>query len=684
MNADLEMIEALLAHMQQNSSQIPFDDMGDDDDDDYDDEEEDDDDDDYYTGGGSGGEHSIHTLLNPYGGGGGDGEMGSGGGQMGIPMQAMSFLQGLLNMNNSSMPDVSGGMGGPIGGGMGGMGSPMEGGSGGFLPNMQSFSPNMNPDMAGALAGAFAGGVSQLMDMYGGGGSGATIEDYDDDDLSDEEDEDEEDDEDDEEEDDDEDDHVLDSKDTLSHAVTVGALGAVGGMMATAMMASQHPPSNNFPQDFHGMMPQRSAPALPPPAMSPPTMSPPQATTSIVPALTTSAPVGSNGMSGGTVSRVDPFAGLALTGAAVATGGLLSSGVNALLSSSGGKTLVNNKLDTSDASSTTLIGNDSLNTSSKTITDHDDISNMASKLNRTHISTNTQGSKQNENTNRVESNSSQNLDDKQTIVPVMSPPKPSRVIKDDSDDEKASVPGSETSGGGKSDTESVRKKTPSPVLAGKMGRLSPTSSESTHGPELASCASITDLASATESMRDSDTDNHSDAHNVTANLSDLDNDMPEQHKHAIMPQTYPIGSIPFLDEVPAYGWETMVGLETPKEQMKKLFFLSSFPEVFEGTRGTARGVLLFGPSGSGKTCLGRALAKECNKSALLAISCGFLVTQPATHAVAFIKYVFEAARSKKPSVLLFDDVDALNTPTMMEETRLRARAELLAQVRGKI
>ena len=571
---------------------MQFDDMGDEDDDDYDEEEDDDDDDEYYAGEG----HNIHTLLNPYNEG---GDLGGSGGQMGIPMQTMSILQGLLNMNNGSMGD---GVAGAISGGMGGMGSPMDGGAGGFLPNMQSFLPN---DITGALAGAFGGGVGAIMDSYGGGG--ATLEDYDEDDeeeLSDDDDAETESDE----EDEDEDDDDQEDKDEMMGVGTVvaaGAMGAVGGLMASAIMAHQHPSSGSFQPDFHSMMqPPRNA--LPPPQVtmapvsSPPPMavaalpSPnvsnsPAATLATTLVHTTPAPVGTNSMSGGTVSRVDPFAALTLAGAgAVAANGILASGVNTL-SSSGGKTLINNKLNTSDASNTTIIAaNDSLNTSNKTITNEDVTISMTNLLNKTHISTpNTQqqphvGNKISNENNVIGSNSSQNIENKQATVPVvMNPPKPTRVIKDDSDDDKASVPGSETSGGGKSDTESVRKKTPSPVLTDKMGRLSPTSSESTHGPELASCASITDLASATESMRDSDTDNHSDAHNVTANLSDLDNDLHEQQKMAHLRQQYPSGAMPLISEVPTHGWESMVGLETPKEQLKKLFFMSAFPEVFE-------------------------------------------------------------------------------------------------------
>lgn len=739
---DLELFEALLANMQQNLPQGAYDELDDDDDDDdYDEDDDEDDDDDYEYGGH---EHNIHTMSNPYQGvegGVGGGEMG-GGDMCGVSlptMQTMSILQGLLNINPAALPgggaDMGGAMSSPMNAGMPGMGAPMDGGAGSFLSNMPSFLPSMNPDMAGALAGAFAGGMGALMDSFAGAGGGAQVHDYDEDDeiLSDEEDE----------EDDDDDDDI----DERGHggmgtvaaaAAGVAAVGAVGGMMTSGLLGTPHPsagpghpvgpvhpvgaghpalaahaPMPGHPMSAHGGHPQHpghvsmaghgppvgfthpgfnpadmlSAPpssvAQMPPHSMPPHVASPMHHTSMAPS-----------MSGGSVRSVDPLAGVVMGAAGVAAGaGILAPVVGSLLSAAGGKSL--QKLDNSDASSTTMVGDDSLNSSSKTVAAQERpasapsaVAAITKALEKTHITPPSPSAKKDGDGSPPEKTSEQNESEEDEPEEEDAPKPSTRVStpKDELEDDKASVgaesvPSSEEAGDGKSDTESVRKKTPSPVLTGKLGRLSPTGSESTPVLESASCASITDLASATESMRDSDTDNHSDAHNVTANLSDLDNDLHETQPKMRAPPQYAVGALPIVIEKPTFGWQSMVGLDTAKDALKNLFMSEAFPEVFEGTQGTCKGVLLFGPSGSGKTCLARALAKETNDAILIGISTAYLASQAPLEAPKIVRYLFDHARMHTPAVILFDEVDAL-CYDRSSQTALRAKAELLAQIRG--
>ncbi|ROT63346.1 putative vacuolar protein sorting-associated protein 4B [Penaeus vannamei] len=578
-------------------------------------------------------------MSNPYGGG----EGGVGGGEMGggdmcgvsLPtMQTMSILQGLLNMNPAALPggapDMGGAMSGPMNAGMPGMGAPMDGGAGSFLSNMPSFLPSMNPDMAGALAGAFAGGMGALMDSFAGAGGGAQAH------------------------------HTLllvpatllgpatqlDQATppwpptSLCPAIPCPRMGGIPSTQGTCPCPHTGPHMLSAPPS--------SAPAPVPSHSMPSHAASPMHHTSMAPS-----------MSGGSVRSVDPLAGVAMGAAGVAAGaGILAPVVSSLLSAAGGKSL--QKLDNSDASSTTMVGDDSLNSSSKTVAAQERPASAPSR-------------------GRHHEGAGEDAHHAAPSTRVSTP-------KDELEDDKASVgaesvPSSEEAGDGKSDTESVRKKTPSPVLTGKLGRLSPTGSESTPVLESASCASITDLASATESMRDSDTDNHSDAHNVTANLSDLDNDLHETQPKVRAPPQYAVGALPIVIEKPTFGWQSMVGLDTAKDALKNLFMSESFPEVFEGTQGTCKGVLLFGPSGSGKTCLARALAKETNDAILIGISTAYLASQAPLEAPKIVRYLFDHARMHTPAVILFDEVDAL-CYDRSSQTALRAKAELLAQIRG--
>lgn len=722
---DMELFEALLANMQQNLPQggAAYDDDVEDDDDDFEDDDDDDDDDEYEYGGGH--EHSIHAMPNPYGGGGGEG------GDLALPtMQTMSILQGLLNMNPAALPggmgDMGGAMTGSMNSGMGGMGSPMDGGAGSFLSNMPSFLPSMNPEVAGSLAGAFAGGIGALIDGFAGGpggGGGANISEYHEDDiLSDEEDEDD--------DEDDEDDEELDERvgmgSVAAAAAGVAAVGAVGGMMASRLLGSggphpahmQHPDHPaHAPHPSHGPPPIGFTHPYPADILSPPTAHPQLPPTAH---HTSMAP----SMSGGSVRSVDPLANVPMGLAGVAAGAsLLAPVVGSLLGSSKPAA----KLDNSDASNATLVGDDSLNSSTKTLPSADPSTTAATAaaaaaaaaaataaaLEKTHISQPNKESPKPASTEpkqeakkaeadkppatpkKDEAEKKQESVNEETTDVTDSreeTPKPTRVPspKEEQEDDKASVgadsvPGSEEAVDGKSDTESVRKKTPSPVLVEKMGRLSPTGSESTPVLESASCASITDLASATESMRDSDTDNHSDAHNVTANLSDLDNDLHEtqQHPKVRAPPQYAVGGhLPIVIEKPTFGWQSMVGLDTAKEALKNLFMSETFPEVYEGTQGTCKGVLLFGPVGSGKTCLARALAKEAQDAILIGISTAYLATQPPHEAPKIVRYLFDHARMNSPAVILFDEVDAL-CYDRSSETALKAKMELLHQIRGE-
>ncbi|XP_068220605.1 uncharacterized protein [Palaemon carinicauda] len=712
-NMDMELFEALLANMQQNLPQGAYDDLDDDDDDDDYDEDDDDEDDDYDY---AGNEHSIHTMANPYGAG--DGGVGGGdlgGGDLGgvslptMQTMSMSILQGLLNMNPGAVPDMGGGMGGAVSPGIPGMGGAVEGGAGNFLSNMPAFLPSMNPDMAGALAGAFAGGMNALMEGYGGAGNGATLHDYDDDDdddevLSDEE------------EEDDDDDELEDRRGINPVAAAAGgvALGAVGGMVASGLLSSGHPSSSHLVPGSHSGHPALAGHMQRPPSHGPiPSHGPPIGFVSPYNPADMMGPPSSHGprphvlapssssihhtsmapsMSGGSVQSVDPLAGVTMAAAGVVAGaGILAPVVGSLLASSDNKPL--SKLDTSDASSVTLVDEDSINSPSKSLSNQDrpaeSVTAVATALEKTHITQSEKDPSKTDipkaNGNPAENKKSNEVEGKDKNIVEVTPQcrvTPSDELEDDKSSVGSdSVPSSEA-GDGKSDTESVRKKTPSPVPEGKLGRLSPTGSDSAPVLESASCASITDLASATESMRDSDTDNHSDAHNVTANLSDLDNDIHENQPKVPLQTQYAVGALPIVIEKPTFGWQSMVGLDTAKDALKELFMGDAFPEVFEGTQGICKGVLLFGPSGSGKTCLARALAKESNDAILIGISTAYLASQVPLEAPKIVRYLFDHARMHSPAVILFDEIDAL-CYDRSSETVLRAKSELLAQIRGR-
>jgi SpoVK/Ycf46/Vps4 family AAA+-type ATPase len=70
------------------------------------------------------------------------------------------------------------------------------------------------------------------------------------------------------------------------------------------------------------------------------------------------------------------------------------------------------------------------------------------------------------------------------------------------------------------------------------------------------------------------------------------------------------------------------------------------------------GILLYGPPGCGKTMLARAVANECNAS-FLAIGISEILTAWLGESERNLALMFEKARSQKPCVMFFDELDAL-------------------------
>ncbi len=103
------------------------------------------------------------------------------------------------------------------------------------------------------------------------------------------------------------------------------------------------------------------------------------------------------------------------------------------------------------------------------------------------------------------------------------------------------------------------------------------------------------------------------------------------------------------------------GLEDVKKQVRRKI-ISPFQDkkaIFQRfKRKAGGGVLMYGPPGCGKTMLARALATECNAT-FREIRAADVLDQYVGIAEKHIVDVFLRARTKKPAVLFFDEVEAL-------------------------
>jgi len=110
------------------------------------------------------------------------------------------------------------------------------------------------------------------------------------------------------------------------------------------------------------------------------------------------------------------------------------------------------------------------------------------------------------------------------------------------------------------------------------------------------------------------------------------------------------------------GFDDVAGLEEVKRQIR-LRILAPFrdPELFRAyQRQAGGGLLLYGPPGCGKTFMARATAGELG-ARFLSVGIHEVLDKFWGESERMIHALFEEARAKCPSVLFFDEFDALGT-----------------------
>ncbi len=115
-----------------------------------------------------------------------------------------------------------------------------------------------------------------------------------------------------------------------------------------------------------------------------------------------------------------------------------------------------------------------------------------------------------------------------------------------------------------------------------------------------------------------------------------------------------------LVEVPDIHWNDVGGLEEVKEELREAVeWPLKFPDIFQKlTTKPPKGILLFGPPGTGKTMLAKAVANEseCN---FISIKGPELLSKWVGESEKGVREIFRKARQASPSIIFFDEVDAL-------------------------
>ena len=131
-------------------------------------------------------------------------------------------------------------------------------------------------------------------------------------------------------------------------------------------------------------------------------------------------------------------------------------------------------------------------------------------------------------------------------------------------------------------------------------------------------------------------------------------------------------------------WDDVGGLTDIKSAIREYVELPlTRPELMESYRiKTGRGILLFGPPGCGKTHVMRAAANELNVPMQI-VSGPELVSALAGQSEAAVRDVLYRARENAPSIVFFDEIDALAGRESMRTPEVsRAVSQFLTEMDG--
>ncbi|KAI8908834.1 P-loop containing nucleoside triphosphate hydrolase protein [Powellomyces hirtus] len=154
---------------------------------------------------------------------------------------------------------------------------------------------------------------------------------------------------------------------------------------------------------------------------------------------------------------------------------------------------------------------------------------------------------------------------------------------------------------------------------------------------------------------------------------------------AAMSEIRPSAMREIMLEVPKVLWTDIGGQEDTKQKLKEAVeWPLKHPEAFARFHiRPPKGILLYGPPGCSKTLMAKALATEAGLN-FIAVKGPELFSKWVGESEKAVREVFRKARAASPSIVFFDEIDALAVRRGGEETSVadRVLSQLLAEMDG--
>ncbi len=154
-------------------------------------------------------------------------------------------------------------------------------------------------------------------------------------------------------------------------------------------------------------------------------------------------------------------------------------------------------------------------------------------------------------------------------------------------------------------------------------------------------------------------------------------------------ETEPSATREVFVEIPDVTWNDVGGLQNIKDELiNAVTWPLKHAEIFERYNiQPTRGILLYGPSGTGKTLLAKALAHESGVN-FISVQSANILSRYLGESERALKDVFRVAKQAAPSIIYFDEIEALfperanSSGSAFASTESRLTGQFMAELRG--